>query len=151
MAPNAPVNITVAPSLKGLTSQIYKTVLNLAFSDNSKRAVPVVLAVNAGAPASASDFSEASAASCAPTKLVPVSTQLGSGFSVPAGWPVTLEASVVDDCGQPLTDGSVSASFSSGDPMIALASQQDGTWTGTWNPRSGTNVTVTLAAQSSSG
>jgi uncharacterized protein (TIGR03437 family) len=45
----------------------------------------------------------------------------------------------------------VAASFSTGDPMLALASQHDGTWTGTWDPRSGTNVVITLDAQSTSG
>src|SRR5262249_7154606 len=82
VAPKTPVEITVAPSLKELTSQIYKTTLNLAFSDGSKRAVPIVVTVNAGAPTSSSDFTRATSASCTATKLVPLSTELGSGFSV---------------------------------------------------------------------
>jgi hypothetical protein len=39
---------------------------------------------------------------------------------VPAAWPVTIEARVVDDCGEPLINGSVTASFSNNDPPLAL-------------------------------
>ncbi len=36
-----------------------------------------------------------------------------------AAWPTALEVIVVDDCGNFLTTGSVSASFSDGDPSLA--------------------------------
>jgi len=56
---------------------------------------------------------------------------------------------VVDDCGAPLTSGSVVATFSNGDPSLAMVSLKDGRWTGTWQPRSAASaqVAITLSAE----
>src|SRR5262249_52800129 len=64
-------------------------------------------------------------------------------------WPASLELRVVDDCGTLMTVGSVVATFSSGDPAVALTSLRDGRWTGTWQPRAAatSGVTVTATAQ----
>ncbi len=46
-----------------------------------------------------------------------------------------------------MTSGSVIVSFNNGDPPISLISQQDGTWTNSWQPSYPTNsVTLTLTA-----
>jgi uncharacterized protein (TIGR03437 family) len=86
---------------------------------------------------------------CAPSQLYPDFTELGSSGIVPAGWPQTITAKVVDDCGAPMTTGSVVASFSNGDPGLTLNNLQNGTWTGTWQPRNinANTVQVTVAAQ----
>ncbi len=68
---------------------------------------------------------------------------------MPASFPTSIAARVVDDCGSPLTTGSVSASFSNGDPPLRLTSLRDGTWSGTWLSRN-TNqrqVTITVNAE----
>jgi uncharacterized protein (TIGR03437 family) len=78
---------------------------------------------------------------------VPVLTGLGAAFSEPAGWPVPLEAKIVDDCGQNMTSGNVIATFSNGDPPLALSSLQDGTWSATWQPRAVANTTITVTAR----
>ena len=61
-----------------------------------------------------------------------------------------IEAIVVDDCGAPLRAGNVAATFSNGDPPLTLTGQNDGRWSGTWNPRnprsSQTSVTLTARA-----
>jgi uncharacterized protein (TIGR03437 family) len=76
-------------------------------------------------------------------------TVLGSGFTVPVGWPVLIAAQVIDDCGQPLTSGSVTATFSNGDPALPLNSQLAGMWSATWAPRKLSSVTITVTAQDS--
>jgi uncharacterized protein (TIGR03437 family) len=88
------------------------------------------------------------ASTCTPTQLVPVFTLLGSGFATVAAWPTPLAVTVVDDCGNFLTSGSVVASFSTGDPAISLLSLGNGSWTGTWQPQaSATQATITVQAQ----
>jgi uncharacterized protein (TIGR03437 family) len=86
---------------------------------------------------------------CAPSQLFPLFTELGTGGVVPAGWPQTITVKVVDDCGMPMSSGSVIANFSNGDPGLPLNNLQNGTWTGTWQPRntSASTVQVTVKAQ----
>ena len=87
------------------------------------------------------------AAGCTPTKLIPVFTQLGDSFKAAASWPTPIEVTVVDDCGDFMSQGSVISVFSSGDPPLALYSLQDGRWTGTWQPRSTASSQVTINVQ----
>jgi uncharacterized protein (TIGR03437 family) len=55
---------------------------------------------------------------------------------------------VVDDCGNNVGGGTVVATFSNGDPPLALASQGSGTWSGTWEPRTATaNAVIQITAQ----
>jgi uncharacterized protein (TIGR03437 family) len=82
--------------------------------------------------------------------LLPLITAFSSGFIAPTGWPSPIEASIVDDCGQPFVNGTVVATFTNGDAPLPLSSLQDGTWAGTWAPRKAvSSVTVTVAAQAS--
>jgi uncharacterized protein (TIGR03437 family) len=54
---------------------------------------------------------------------------------------------VQDDCGAPLTSGSVTAEFSNGDPVVTLAPLANGRWDGTWQPGgNSTGATVTVRA-----
>ena len=88
------------------------------------------------------------ASTCTPKQLLPVFTLLGTGFSVNAGWPTAIEVTVVDDCGNPVTTGSVTATFSTGDPALSLVSLGDGRWTSTWNAsKASPSVTITAQAQ----
>jgi uncharacterized protein (TIGR03437 family) len=88
------------------------------------------------------------AVGCVPTQLLPVFTLLGTGFTAAVAWPTAIEVTVVDDCGTPLTSGSVTATFSSGDPALPLNSLNDGRWTATWNPtHASTGVTITAHGQ----
>jgi uncharacterized protein (TIGR03437 family) len=88
------------------------------------------------------------ATTCTPTQLLPVFTLLGTGFSTNAGWPTGIEVTVVDDCGNALNSGSVTVTFSTGDPALSLASIGNGSWTGTWNAANASpSVTITAQAQ----
>jgi uncharacterized protein (TIGR03437 family) len=62
-------------------------------------------------------------------------TGLVNNFSVPAGWPATLIVQLNDDCGSPVSNGSVVASFSNGDPPLTLRGDQTTSiYSATWQP-----------------
>ncbi len=151
---STPANLTVQPVIAGLAPGIYTATINLNFSGGAVRAVPVTLSVYSGSSASAASRTARAgerprATTCAPTQLLPAITVLGAGFSVPAGWPAAVDVNVVDDCGNAFTSGNVVATFSNGDPPLSLGNLGNGSWAATWAPRTVSNVTVKVAAQSS--
>jgi uncharacterized protein (TIGR03437 family) len=78
---------------------------------------------------------------------VPVFTLLSDGLSIPAGFPGQLAVKVIDDCGNPMTAGGVTVTFSNGDPPVRLTSLRDGSWAGTWTAQHATpQTTVTASA-----
>jgi uncharacterized protein (TIGR03437 family) len=151
VSPNQPVPVSVQPKTAGLTVGVYRGSLILQFpQDNTNRVVDLLLVVTPVLPAVQAEarMPDVAAATCKPTKLLPVFTLLGANFNILVAWPTPIEVKVVDDCGTLLTNGSVSATFSNGDPQITLTSAQDGRWSGTWaavNPRS-SSLTVTATA-----
>src|SRR5262249_20338289 len=80
--------------------------------------------------------SDHAARGCAPSRLSVTETTLPNLFSVPAGWPQPLSARLADDCGAPVLNGQVVASFSNGDPPLALKLHDltNGIFSGTWRP-----------------
>jgi uncharacterized protein (TIGR03437 family) len=81
-------------------------------------------------------------ADCVPTLIAPAFSKLPSAFAVTAGWPVPIEVVVFDNCGVPLTTGTVTAAFTSGDLPLNLTSINGGFWSSTWQPRNVTGATV---------
>jgi len=147
---STPLQLQIQPSISGLAAGVYLGDVALYFTDGSIKHIAIVLILTSSAHAQglAPDSESPHATGCTPTKLIPVFTQLGSSFATVAAWPTPIEATVVDDCGTYLKSGSVVASFSSGDPALALLSLQDGRWTATWQPRSSAaQVTITVQAQ----
>ncbi|HLK49311.1 MAG TPA: hypothetical protein VKT49_14315 [Bryobacteraceae bacterium] len=153
-----PTTLQLQPNVTGLAAGVYVADVLLGFSDSSApphtsvNHIAVALVLTPNATGSAVNDTSPDAGICTPTKLVPVFTQLGSGFATVAAWPTAIEANVVDDCGNFMTSGSVIASFSSGDPSLSLLSQKNGKWSATWQPRSTTasQVTVTVQANQTS-
>jgi uncharacterized protein (TIGR03437 family) len=146
VAPDQPVEIIVQPNSSNRPAAgVQRGTLTLQFADGTARTVSLLLVVAATAGASAR---REAAGDCAPSRLLPVFTALGSGFRVPAAWPATIEARVVDDCGVPLAAGTVIAGFSNGDPPLALTSLRDGRWVGSWQARNASPslLTVTVSA-----
>jgi uncharacterized protein (TIGR03437 family) len=144
----------VSADLTGLMAGVYPGVIQFGFGDGSVQQVAVVLIVTppGGGPAARPGVRGAAASGCVPTQLIPVSTGLGQSFTEPAAWPTPLIIQVVDDCGNPMGPGTVSASFSDGEPELALVSPGGGTWSGTWEPRytaAAASVVITIQAQSS--
>jgi uncharacterized protein (TIGR03437 family) len=148
IGPSQTLTETVSVNTAGFGPGVYKATLNLEeAATGAAFPIPVLLLVTP-------------AAACTPTQLLPLITNLVDGFQATAGLPVAIQAQIVDDCGTPLTAGSVVASFSEGDPPVSLTSSGNGTWSGTWMPgilaggASGVTVTAnsfTPALRGSSG
>jgi uncharacterized protein (TIGR03437 family) len=124
--------------------------VSLRFGPNLTRRVAVILIVLPDANAvSISSLSSPAADGCTPAKLIPVFTTLGAGFAATAAWPVAIEMRVVDDCGDPMTRGGVTVSFTNGDPPLSLQPFLDGRWSGTWQPKAAAaNVVLQATARS---
>ncbi|HTW65419.1 MAG TPA: hypothetical protein VME17_12410 [Bryobacteraceae bacterium] len=155
-----PAMMSVQPMLQGLTAGVYIGDLSVAFVSTSTTStaasqvlhIEVLLIVLPAGETSSSirPGPQPHATTCTPTQLLPVFTLLGTGFSSTVGWPTAIEVTVVDDCGNPLLSGagSVTVTFSSGDPALSLTSIGNGSWTGTWNAaNAATGVTITAQAQ----
>jgi uncharacterized protein (TIGR03437 family) len=154
LALNAPTEIVVQPVTDGLAPGVYHGNLTLQFSDGRVRDVRLHFIVKKAASTVSSTAGPGDetehAVTCTPSKLVPTLTSIGQSFTVPAGWPVALQAHVVDDCGNPLDTGSVVVSFSDGDaPLSLLSLRSGGQWQATWSPsnNNSTQVTVTVNAE----
>lgn len=85
---------------------------------------------------------------CAPTGVLVRETSLMDRFNIPAGLPQPLTVQLYDNCGNRLKGGSVSASFSNGDPSLRLElDEATGDFFTTWIPQTAlntANVKVTL-------
>jgi hypothetical protein len=148
---------SLAVSVQASTSApagIYSGTINFSFAGASSRVVNLLLILAPGATPSGSDkpgSENPRASACTPTKLIPVFTLLGNNFTVPAAWPTPIAAAIDDDCGSSLTAGTVTVSFSNGDPPLNLTSNNNGNWSVTWpptNPRpSGITLTLTAVQQ----
>jgi len=151
--PNQPATLRVYPDFSTLApATVQRGTITLQFSDGTPKTVSVLTVVASDGRGPASSPRELAPrdaqTACAPSKLFPLFTELGSGGGGPAGWPQTITVKVVDDCGLPMTTGSAVATFSNQDPALALTNLQNGTWTGTWQPRNNaTTVQVTVKAQ----
>jgi uncharacterized protein (TIGR03437 family) len=70
-------------------------------------------------------------------------------FFAPAGWPTPLSVLLFDDCGSVVNNGQIVATFSNGDPplALALANSSQGLYSGTWSPASpSSQVTISVTA-----
>ncbi len=157
--PEQPTSIVVQPITAGLSAGVYNGTVTLQFSDGTVSAVQVSVIVSnsAGTNSSAQDGKTGAkdATSCTASKLLPALTTLGASFQVSAGWPAALAVSVKDDCGNPMpSTGSVSVSFSNGDPRLSLQSQGSGSFENTWqtgNTAQGVTLTIQAANQALAG
>ncbi len=141
-----PLQLSVQPAISKLDVGVYFADIVLHFNeDNTTRHIAVVAIVIPGVPARNTEA--AAASTCVATRLIPVFTQLGSNFTTVAAWPTPVEVTIVDDCGNFMTVGNVTASFSDGDPSLPLTSLNDGRWSATWQPRNASaQVVITVDA-----
>ena len=116
-------SVTVDPS--GLSAGVYTGTVSYAFSVTAVRSVNVTLVVQniSSGQSAISSFSStsntggahrAAVAGCTATQVVPTSTALVSNFAAPAAWPIELGVNLTDDCGTPLGNGEIVATFSNG-------------------------------------
>ena len=143
--PQRPGQIVVQPFTQGLAAGVYNATLNLQFDDGRVIAVRIQLIVaNTGGT---SATGRTATVNCNATKLIPTITTLGPQFQVPAGPPIALIVNVSDDCTNPQTSGTVTVSFSNGDPSLNLQPVGGGRWEATWNnSRAASQITLTVSA-----
>lgn len=143
----APGQATVTVTPGSLKPGTYSGTVNYAYAAAAVRSVNVTLIVENAAPAASSGAASPRAAlACTATKVVPTSTALVSNFAAPAAWPVEMAIKVVDDCGNPVSNGQVVVTFSNGDPpmLLNIADPNNGLYDGTWTPRhNASQITIT--------
>jgi uncharacterized protein (TIGR03437 family) len=129
---------------------IYESTVDIEIGD-VERSVNVTVIVVPSGGALASRAGAAQSTSCTPTRIVLTETGLPNGFAVPGGFPATLSAVVNDNCGNKITDGSVVAGFSNGDPALSLVTDSTtGVYSGTWQP-GGTSAQTTVTMTGTAG
>jgi uncharacterized protein (TIGR03437 family) len=139
-------SVSVQVNATGVAGGIHTGNVNISIG-GVLRSVNVTLAVPP--PVTGTPFARATSA-CAPTLIAITQSGIVDDFSVPAGWPASLIVQLYDNCGNPISNGSVVASFSNGDPPLPLAG--DGTtnvYSATWQPGVVVpSMTVTVNASS---
>jgi uncharacterized protein (TIGR03437 family) len=149
---NFPGVTTVNVNTAKLSAGVYQGGVSYSLSATAVRTVNVTLIVSSTggtAPSATSTKSSPRDSGCAPSVLVPAQTGLVSSFSQPAGWPTPLAIVLSNDCGSAVSNGQVVATFSNGDPPLALplVDPAQGLYTGTWAPvRSSSQVSIEITA-----
>ena len=69
---------------------------------------------------------------CQAQSLYLTETALPDSFTTRTGSPTPLEAVLVDGCGNFISNGFVSATFSNGDPALSLESLGNGYYAASW-------------------
>ena len=144
---------SVSVNLSGLASGVHRGSVSYALSSAAVRTVNVTLIIEVGAGSSDRTGALPKATTCAPAQLVPTQTGLVNNFAQPAAWPTPLNVLLVNDCGQPISSGQVVATFSNGDPPLALTATDtaSGIYSGTWTPRNTSGQTTISARATATG
>lgn len=133
---SSPGKVSVSVSAGSLPPGIYYGAVHVSMNA-AMRTVPVTMVL--------------SAANCNPTKLAISQTGLVNNFSIATGLPATLTAQINDDCGNPVSNASVVAAFSNGDPPISLRGDlTSNIYSATWQP-GGVAPLVTIAIRATAG
>jgi uncharacterized protein (TIGR03437 family) len=142
-----PGKVTISASPTGLLPGIYTGNVSISISQVLE-SVNVTFVVSPPS-SNASERPRPEASSCTPSLLAITETGLPNNFAVPAGWPATLIVQLDDDCGLPVTNGNVVASFSNGDAPLALVGDALGNYSATWQPGAvNSEMVITLNAAS---
>jgi len=116
-----PLNISETPA--GLQPGFYSGLVNVAFEAGALRTLNIGISVL-----------DPANANCAPQALYLTETALGDSFATRIAFPTPLEVVLLDDCGNLVSNGLVSAAFSNGDPDIDLEPLGQGRYAATWMP-----------------
>jgi len=144
-----PRTVVVQPTLGNLSPGVHRGALTFQFDDGSEPQVVEIIFLVVGTTASAASRGDATA--CTAKQLIAADRSLGKSFTATAGSAATLDVQVVDDCANAVTDATVVATFSNGDPPLTLASAGDGGYAATWRPVTASDqVTVMIRANQGS-
>ena len=126
--------VTVSVNATGLRAGIYTGDVSMAMS-GQLRTTNITFVVTPAVASGTSTKVRETPGVCTPSQLALLQTGTQNNFSVPAGWPATLVVRLVNDCGDVVTDGSVVASFSNGDPPLTLnGDRATGSYSANWQP-----------------
>jgi uncharacterized protein (TIGR03437 family) len=126
------VVLAIAVDPRALTAGVYRGEVTVASVD-AAQTLPVTFIVTDAASEPVS--SKLRAAACSANRMAVGTTGLTNNFTVPAGWPATLTVEVRDNCGAAVSNATVVARFSNGDPPMTLdADDVTGVYSGTWQP-----------------
>jgi uncharacterized protein (TIGR03437 family) len=120
---NTPIPLTVSAAALDQSLGFYSGLINIGFGTSSVRTLHVGFAVTAG-----------SVSLCQPQLSNLTETGTPDNFAVHTGAPTPLEVVLVDDCGTAIVNGTVSATFSNGDPGVELTATGNGHYAQTWTP-----------------
>ncbi len=140
-ASNSSTPLTISASGINLAVGFYSGLVNLGFGTTGVRTLHVGFSIT-----------PATGASCVPQRLYLAETGIPDGFAARTGSPTPLEATLVDDCGNLVSNGAVTATFSTGDPGVELVEMGNGRYARTWTPLNsseslpGGNVNIALRA-----
>jgi len=129
----APGQITLSVDATRQNAGIYSAEVDISMSGALRSVNVTLIAEPSGSPVAARAL-EARAVGCTPSALALTEIGLANNFAVPAGWPAALTVQLNDDCGNPVSNSSVAASFSNGDPPLMLGGTQPGAYSATWQP-----------------
>ena len=140
------LRVSVNPAI--LQPGVYTGEVTVAFADRTIRTTSITLVAPATRNAGLQARTASLAAACTPTRLSLTQTGLINSFASPAGWPNSLIVRLADDCGAPVLNANVVATFSSNDPPIPmqLTNSTVGLYSATWQPRATGSVVVSATA-----
>jgi uncharacterized protein (TIGR03437 family) len=130
----SPAPLDIAENPIALQTGFYSGLVNIAFGAGALRTLNVGISVVDQATA------------CAPQALYLTETALANNFATRIGFPTPLEAVLVDDCGNFISNGLVNATFSNGDPDLALEPLGNGLYAATWMPGQASSTLVNAVA-----
>ena len=140
-----PVTVVVNPT--GLAAGIYKGQINIAMS-GVLRTKDVTLVVTPNGSVAQLAGATPRAGACVPSGLAMTLGNLTTSFDLPAQYPAMISVQLTDNCNSPVSNASVVAEFSNGDPPLTLAG--DGSsdiYTESWQPGVvQQNMSVTIRA-----
>jgi uncharacterized protein (TIGR03437 family) len=142
--------LSVTADASHLAPGVYTGDVTVAFPNRVIRTTNITIVVPNRGPAPSAAKGK-SASGCAPSRLSLTQTGLVNSFAAPAGWPEPLIVRLADDCGDPVLDAQMIATFSNGDPpaIMKLSNPQVGLYSATWSPsHPGAQVRVTARASS---
>ena len=120
---SSPAALNVSETPMGLQPGFYSGLANFAFGTGAVRSLNFGLSVV-----------DPAATNCQPQFLYATQTALPDGFATRAGYPTPLQLVLVDNCGNFISNALVNATFSNGDPDLALQPRGNGQYAGTWIP-----------------
>ncbi len=144
-ATGATVNVAASASSLPTTPGVYQGTVTVSYPTiPSSQDITVFLVIPKNSGTHPEITRGASGLTCTPAQMIMALRGLGSNFNSTVGYPVNLEAQLIDDCGNPITSATVIAGFSTGDPALSLSLIGTGIYGATWTPLSANPATVTI-------